>query len=257
MPKTLYPNALYALLQVRSLAVTETSGHTILPTGPHLRHRGGLRLAALGLAAEHGTSTFALSGVSAVPIAIAVSQRAIPAKLAELEVLTTLRHKGRSIMVTSMEAYRPGDRSERLAFGTLTWSILPPSANGGTPAIGQVAPEGDLLDVTGIRAEGAVTSIQTADPGLLGPGGVLHAGALQALAEEAALAAVRHQAPGEAPPVLTDATFHFIRAARAAPFITQVRAQPGGDVEVSIYDDGGAGRLCVLCTCTVSTGAQR
>ena len=60
------------------MAISATAGHTMLPVGPHLRHPGGLRIAALGLAAEHGTGTFALSGVSAVPIAISVSQRADP-----------------------------------------------------------------------------------------------------------------------------------------------------------------------------------
>ena len=102
-----------------------------------------------------------------------------------------------------------------------------------------------------------MTSIETASPEILGPGGVLHAGALQALAEEAALAAARHDDPHGEPPAITDATFHFVRAARSGPFVAQVHSHAGGDTEVTIHDEGGAGRLCVLCTCKVKPGTPR
>lgn len=255
---TSYPNALYACLGVQSTADSAQSGRSVLPLGPHVRHPGGLRLAALGLAAEHGAGTCALGDVQAVPTAIAVSQRDVPSDLEELELVTRLRHKGRSLMVTTMDGFRPGDREQRLVSGTITWTVLPPAPTASKPATATFAAgHADLLAVAGVTTTGNVTAIAGADAGTAGPGGVLHAGALQALAEEAALVALATLANVSDCANVTDATFHFVRAARTGPFVGHVQTHSSGDVEVAVHDEGGTGKLCVLAICKSARGSRR
>jgi acyl-coenzyme A thioesterase PaaI-like protein len=248
---TTYPNALYAVLRAESAAQSAEAGRTILPLGSHLRHDGGLRISALGLAAEHGASSFALNSVGAVPTALSVSQRGVADDLDALELHTWTRHRGRTIMVTSMEAFRPGDRTHRLAFGQITWAVLAPAPPAG-PSQG-VSPDGlaDLFTVASVEESDGPAVIRAARPDILGPGGILHAGALQTLAEHAALRAAREQAgPGSA--VCTaDAAFQFARGAKQGPFTAYPRvlaAAPGLpiDVEVEVRDSGD--RLCTLAT---------
>ena len=257
MPSTsTYPNALYAVLRAESAAQSAEAGRTILPLGSHLRHDGGLRISVLGLAAEHGTSSFALNSVSAVPTALSVSQRGVPDDLDALELRTWTRHRGRTIMVTSMEAFRPGDDTERLAFGQITWAVLAPAA---PAALGPgVPPDGlaDLFTIAGVEEFDGSTAIRSARPDILGPGGVLHAGALQTLAEHAALRAAREQAGLGSTGYAADAAFQFARGAKQGPFTAYPRvlaAAPGlpVDVEVEVRDAGD--RLCTLATLRIAS----
>jgi acyl-coenzyme A thioesterase PaaI-like protein len=246
-----YPNALYAVLQVESAAQSAEAGRTILPLGNHLRHAGGLRISVLGLAAEHGTSSFALNSAVAVPTALSVSQRVVPEDLDALELRTWTRHRGRTIMVTSMEAFRPGDDTDRLAFGQITWAVLAPASTA-APSPG-VSPDGlaDLFTIAGIEESDGPAAIRTARPDILGPGGILHAGALQTLAEHAALRATRERASTGSAGYAADAAFQFARGAKQGPFTAYPRvlaAVPGlpVDVEVEVRDSGD--RLCTLAT---------
>ena len=248
---TTYPNALYAVLRAESAAQSAEAGRTILPLGSHLRHDGGLRISVLGLAAEQGTGSFALNSAVVVPTALSVSQRGLPEDLDALELRTWTRHRGRTIMVTSMEAFRPGDDTDRLAFGQITWTVLPP----GPPAAPSpgVSPDGlpDLFTIAGIEDAVDTATIRTARPDILGPGGILHAGALQTLAEHAALRAARVQASGGGSGYTADAAFQFVRGAKQGPFTAYPRvlaAFPGlpVDVEVEVRDSGD--RLCTLAT---------
>jgi acyl-coenzyme A thioesterase PaaI-like protein len=251
LPSTTYPNALYAVLQAESAAQSAEAGRTILPLGSHLRHDGGLRISALGLAAEHGTSSFALNSVGAVPTALSVSQRGVPEDLEALELHTWTRHRGRTIMVTSMEAFRPGDVTDRLAFGQVTWAILPP-APPARPSPG-VPPDGlaDLFTIAGIEESDGSAAIRAARPDILGPGGILHAGALQTLAEHAALRAAREQASPGSTVHTADAAFQFARGAKQSPFTAYPRvlaAAPGLPIDVEVEVRDGDDRLCTLAT---------
>jgi len=257
MPASTYPNALYALLQVESEALSDERGRTVLPLGPHLRHDGGLRLASLGLAAEHGTGTFAFREVGGVPTALSVSQRNVPDDLDALELYTRMRHRGRTIMVTSMEAYRPGDKTERLAFGTITWSVLPPFEKRPPRPGVEVPALADLCAVAGIEAVDGAAAIAASPADILGPGGILHAGALQTLAEHAALTAARAHAGAGSTAIVVDASFHFLRGGRKAPFVAHPRilAATAGrliDIEIEIRDLDD--RTCTLCTFRVALG---
>jgi acyl-coenzyme A thioesterase PaaI-like protein len=248
-----YPNALYAVLRAESAAQSAEAGRTILPLGNHLRHEGGLRISALGLAAEHGTSSFALDSVGAVPTALSVSQRGVPDDLDALELHTWTRHRGRTIMVTSMEAFRPGDATDRLAFGQITWAVrlpAPPAA----PSRG-VSTDGlaDLLAIAGIEESDGSAAIRAARPDILGPGGILHAGALQTLAEHAALRAAREAGHGSTV-YTSDAAFQFARGAKQGPFTAYphvLAAAPGLPIDVEVEVRDGDDRLCTLATLRV------
>lgn len=257
-----YPNALYARLAIQSTQLTADSGRSLVPIGPHVRCAGGIRIAALGLAAEHCASTFAFKDTFAVPTAITVSQRDVPEDLTELELTSKMRHRGRSSLVTTMRAQESG-ASEILAFGTITWTVLQSTG----PAAGQASvytstPTGNLAEVSGVVCDGETATITAPGSGILGPGGILHAGALQTLAEEAALAAAAHVVEvgsGEpaAPQYAADATFYFIRSARTGPFhahasILHAEIGRSTDVEVEVREGGPDGRPCTVCRIRVA-----
>jgi acyl-coenzyme A thioesterase PaaI-like protein len=250
MERQTYPNALYASLQPRSAADSDHSARTILPLGPHLLHSGGVRVAALGLAAEHGTAAFAFNGIAALPISIAISERGVDTSLSELEISTQMRHQGRTVMVTTMEACAPDARHDRVAFGTITWAVLPAPTEPRRSANGIAEASGTLAEIAGITEKDGRCAILSVDEAVSGPGGILHAGALQILAEEAATDAVRQALGDDRLTHLNDATFHFFRAGREGPFVARHRVFRGDrqlwDVEVEVTD--GKDRVCTLAT---------
>ena len=151
-------------------------------------------------------------------------------------------------MVTSMEAFRPGDRTDRLAFGQVTWAVLPPAAPA-TPSQGVTRDGADLFTIASIEESDGSAAIRVARPDILGPGGILHAGALQTLAEHAALRAAREQASPGSAAYTADAAFQFARGAKQGPFIAYPRvlaAAPGLPIDVEVEVRDGDDRLCTL-----------
>lgn len=256
------PNALYATTGVHSERQTDGTGMTSMTVTDRISHAGGLRIAALGLAAEHGAASFAFAQVMALPVQIAVSQREVRTGDA-LTLRSRLRHQGRNMLLTDMEAFRNGDFSHQVGFGTILWSVTGPAPENRPPRrplSDWPGTERDMLDIAGIGAQGGVLHIATIAPEVAGPGGILHAGALQVLMEEAVLTLVAQSGLDRAAIHVADAAFHFVRAARDGAFVARPRQLHRGtgrcEVEAEIVDRNGDGRLCALCHATIQVNDQ-
>ena len=170
-----------------------------------------------------------------------------------LRVETRAVHEGRKLVFTEGEA-RGADGGEGIvAVAAIIWSVIGP-AQGVDAAPERAAtptemPAFDLAAAVGVdvHPDGVRLQIASVTPEIAGPGGVLHAGALQVLSEECALRAASTEL--DTSEVRTvECVVNFVAAARGGPFVAT--AEHVGtedrvvDLRVSVRDEGSGGRLC-------------
>jgi acyl-coenzyme A thioesterase PaaI-like protein len=242
---------LYDHLGIVSAAVDDASAVTTMPVHDDVRHPGGLRIAALGLAFEHGAAQYAFSKVTAVPVQLDLHQRDRALGVSGVHVTSHVVRLGRTLLVTAGEIGDIADHSRLVAFGSIVWSItggpIPPGPVRPAPPMGRPG-RPDLLTALAVEPldDGSGCRLQALSDAIAGPGGVLHAGMFQILGEQAALIRVRREGASVHAMVL-DASHHFLQAARLGPFVATsilIASNEGQfDVRVTVSD---ATRVCSL-----------
>jgi acyl-coenzyme A thioesterase PaaI-like protein len=243
---------IYARLGIESRLVDATTVETVLPVGEVVVITGGVRAAHLGLAMEHGAPL--LARVAAVPVVISVHLRGLEAGAGEVRVRNRLVKAGRTLMVT--EAVFLDRSGGRVGFGTVTWSVssqqqeVPPATTSVPPWPDNGSRRGilDVLDVIPLSAADGC-QLQSVTPDIAGPGGVLHAGAIQFLCEEAALIAGRARMSTDH--VSTrDSVLHLVATGRVGPFTATssllMIGHDGADCRAELRDEGQADRLLAV-----------
>lgn len=236
---------LYTHLGIASGMLDDLTVETVLPAD------GGIRAASLGLAMEHGMPL--LARVVAVPVAISVHLRGTGRESGHVRIATRVARLGRTMMFT--ESIFSGDLGRTVGFGMIAWSVSGPVQEGQVPPASlppagqqQIVPVPDALGLQPVL-EGDGCSLSAISPDISGPGGVLHAGAIQILCEEAAhVAARRALAIGEV--TTRDCVFHLLAAGRAGPFVARASflasGTDGADLRVELRDEGRDGCLVAL-----------
>lgn len=252
---------LYDCVGIESKLLDANSVETTLPVDDALLAAGGgrERAAYLGLAMEHGMPL--LADVAAVPVVIAVHLRQRAAAPSRLWVMSRIVRLGRAMMVTEATFY--DSRGTTTGFGTVTWSVsgpLPSDQPPRTPPfrVQRAVSGSGILEAIGLRPleEGGGYQIAEIVPAIAAPGGILHAGAVQILCEEAALSAARARLQSEQ--VSTrDLECQLLAAAKIGPFTSRstvlVAGVDGVDCRAEVRDEGNRGRL--IATANVRSAA--
>jgi acyl-coenzyme A thioesterase PaaI-like protein len=248
------------LLDANSVETTLPADDALLGAGAGAGAAGGRgRAAYFGLAMEHGMPL--LADVAAVPVVIAVHLRQPAAAPGRQRVVSRIVRLGRTMMVTGGTFY--GSGGTMTGFGTVTWSVsgtLPSDQPPRTPLCpGRRAGSGSGFPETiGLRPaeEGSGYQIGEIVPAIAGPGGILHAGAVQLLCEETALSAARARLQSEQ--VSTrDFECQLLAAGRVGPFTSRATVLLAGvdgiDCRAEVRDEGNGGRL--IATANVRSAA--
>src|ERR1700722_8273083 len=114
----------YDHLGIVSWRIDDQAGATTMPVGDDIRHPGGLRIAPLGLAFEHGAATYAFDQLMAVPVQIALRQRDRGAGLTGIRCDSRIVRLGRTLIVTNGDIRAVDDLSRVVAFGAIIWSVI-------------------------------------------------------------------------------------------------------------------------------------
>lgn len=253
-PSTLLGSHLYEHLGVQATQIDSSSGECRMILEPDLLGPGGLRAAPLGLLFERGAATYAFNSALAVPVQLSVHVRNRCRDVRAIRATSRLISMGRTLMVIDGNVVDDDKPNELVAYISSTWSVIgdaPPMKQQQTGDDRATGPRPPLLEAVGICGdpESGECRLEEIDTKIAGPGGVLHAGVLQLLSEEAALLAGA-RALAKSTIRATECTYHFVRAAKAGPF----RATPriiaedaeSADVEVVVVDEGVEDRLCCL-----------
>jgi acyl-coenzyme A thioesterase PaaI-like protein len=247
---------LYDVLGIKSRRLAPQSGETVLAVRGAVLSRGGLRIAPIGLAFEHGVATYAFDAVVGVPTNISVHLRdRRPAPNVVRWVTQTVR-AGRTAIFTEGSLEAVTDPHRRIGYGSIIWSVIGPAPHvepsarpDGPPLVPGSGSDLPLTEVIGLRRDADdVWSVPSIRAGMEGPGGVLHAGVYQVLAEEAALG-LAHTLSRQDVRVV-DCSHHFTAPGKVGPFAARAkllcRETDGADVEVVIRDEGNSGRVCAF-----------
>jgi acyl-coenzyme A thioesterase PaaI-like protein len=243
---------LYEQLGIESRLAGAETVETRMPVGEGVLLGGGLRAAPLGLALEHGTRL--VSGVVAVPVHISVHVRDGDSPPLEVRAIKRLTKLGRTLMLTEGVFSDPAGRT--IAFGSITWSVSGPLPEGERAEGRGMRPRSQglrtgILETAGIQSDPAEGRcwLDGIGPGNAGPGGILHAGAVQLMCEEAALLTGRGHLATDAV-TAKDCSFHLLDAGRAGPFTARASvlasSEDGSDCRVELRDDGRDGKLTAV-----------
>ena len=223
-----------------------------------LRLAPGVRCAAaLGLALERSTEPYLFTTHASVPIRLDMHVRRDLRMIEAVIAHSRLTHDGRRLKVTECVIVADGT-DDVVGWGQATWSVVGPAE----PQTGDLerhlpaAPAHviDLADVMGLEplVDGSGYRVAAVSDAMAGPGGILHAGVLQLLAERAAIDVDGFGGAA------SDCAHSFLAPARHGPFVA--RAAPLSDerdardyrVEVR---DLSADRLASVSYVTVAGGA--
>jgi acyl-coenzyme A thioesterase PaaI-like protein len=194
----------------------------------------GLRVAPLGLLLEQCCFQPVAGELACVPTDLAIAVHDDGRGIEAVSASTRVLRRGRSHLVTEGRIFDRDDPGRIVATGSLAWAILGTTDEGldAEPAGGTAAPLADLPTAIGIeQPEPGRAVLAAVRPEIEGPGGVLHAGVLQVLAEEAARSAARGG-------VVRAIVIRFLAAGRCGPFLAMARRTAPDEVEVVIIDAG-------------------
>jgi acyl-coenzyme A thioesterase PaaI-like protein len=250
---TLRGNHIYDHLGVQSKRIDSQSGQTRMPINDDVRVDGGLRAAPLGLAFEQGVASYLFDRVMVVPTQISLHIRDDGAGVKGIISTTRLARLGRTIVIVEGSIVDDEEPSRLLAYGSIAWSVIgeghglrPESTTEPLPAAGVnvivAAAITPLADGSGCRVDGIV-------PQTTGPGGILHAGILQLLSEEAALVVTRRATPTHKVRAV-DCTYNFIQPGKVGPFVATAEivcdGEEGLDTKTVVRDAGNNDRMLAL-----------
>ena len=245
-------NTIYDHLGVRSLPIDEQSAETRMPVTSDIRTAGGLRAAPLGLAFEQGVASYLFRKVLAVPSQISLHVRDRGDNVQGIRSETRIVRLGRTLVATDGEIRDADDPHRLIAYGWIAWSVIGEApirdASAHPAEEAPFEPAGvDVVTASGITPlpDGSGCRLEGYTAQTSGPGGILHAGMLQLLSEEAALIAAG-AATGATKLMATDCTYNFLQPGKAGPFISTAEVicvgDEGVDTKVAVHDEGNENR---------------
>jgi acyl-coenzyme A thioesterase PaaI-like protein len=262
--------AIYKQVGARIEALSEDDGEGTLSIRPNLRSLNGPSAAALAvLLQDLSAVTIARFAPLVVPIQINVRILAAARDTAEVFARGTTLRRGRAVQATDAAYFDGADRTRLVGFATGSWATMasnldeprPTKYGPGTP---QSDDPGDIWDfATLIDAIGGGTSqdgtaavlaavpAEATEPIALGGTGTgtLHAGALQVLAEHAAVLAATGEVDGS-DLMIQQLSTQFLAPARQTPLHAKGRVISSDatslDVRVEVRESAGEGRVAAL-----------
>jgi acyl-coenzyme A thioesterase PaaI-like protein len=250
-------NHVYDHLGVRSRRLGPDSGETLMPVTDDIRTGGGLRAAPLGLAFEQGVASYLFDRVMAVPTQISMHVRDAGVGVVGIRSETHLARLGRTLAIVDGEIHDSKEEGRLIAYGSIIWSVIGgapdrPNDAGVEPDPPSFEAAGvDVVEAAGITAlaDGSSCRVEAVTPQTAGPGGILHAGILQLLCEEAALVATR-TTTGVMTTRAVDCVYTFIQPGRTGPFVATAEVlytgEEGLDTKVQVRDLGNDDRILTL-----------
>jgi uncharacterized protein (TIGR00369 family) len=255
MTSGLRGNHIYDHIGTTSKRLDDSSGETLMPITDDVRTEVGLRAAPLGLAFEQGVATYVFDRALAVPSQISLHVRDRGEGLQGIRSVTHAVRFGRTAITTDGEIFDADDPTRLVAYGSIAWSVI-----GEAPvraAASEDAPERPPFEPAGVDVAIAAGITRTSDggcrvesvtPQTAGPGGILHAGVLQLLSEEAALVAAK-SSTGRAG-YAVDCTYNFLQPGKVGPFVATAEVlsvgDEGVDTKVKVHDEGNDNRILAL-----------
>jgi len=245
---------IYDHLGVRSRRLDDESGETTMPISDEVRVSGGLRSAPLGLAFEQGVANYLYDRVMAVPYQISLHIRDSGDDVKGIRSVTHIVRLGRSLVATDGQIHDVDNPSRLIAYGSIIWSVIgeAPDRTGAArePIPYQLAGM-DVIEATQISPleDGRGCRLEAITPQTAGPGGILHAGMLQLLAEEAALVTAADTSHADRQRAV-DCSYNFLQPGKTGPFVATAellcRSDEGVDTEVVVRDEGNDNRILSL-----------
>jgi acyl-coenzyme A thioesterase PaaI-like protein len=256
---------LYDRFGISSRRIDEATADGRMLLRAESRTEAGLRLGALGLLLEQCSAAPFIAHTAAVPTDLVIHARDTAKDVDMLHAEARVLRHGRTSVVTEGTITDAADRTRLVAFGVIGWSVLGPidpalpdlpTIDGPDDPATAVTSTGPLLDAIGIKVlpNDGGCRLDRVRPEISGPGGILHAGAIQLMTEAAALV----MAPGADAAGWSTASQHlrFLSAGRSGPFVARASILDASDseldVRVEVIDEGSGGRLIAHALARVS-----